>query len=106
MDGVFAELDDRAKSCGGENGTYPFTLTGSVFELKPDRETSIYVFLVLIALWSEENDSVFKQKVKLFEDLSTEAAKRYFGGPDACVHGRVFGFPRRVLQGGTGPTLP
>jgi len=105
VDGVFAELDDRAKSCGGENGIHPFSLTGSVFELKPDRERSIYVFLVLIALWSEENDLVFKLGVKLFEDLSTEAAKRYFGGPDTSVHSRVFAFPRRVLPAGFGAAL-
>lgn len=99
-DDVFGELEDRLRSCGGDGGAYPFAVGDNLLELNQGQEISIYVFLIVVAFWSKEKNTFFKDGAKLFEDLSAEAAKRYLGAPHSFVRAHVFGFPRRILPAG------
>lgn len=99
-DDVFSELDERIISTGGDAGPYPFTLSENVLALKTGQEGSIYVFLCLLALWAKQNDRLFKDGAKLFEDVSAEAIRSYLGGTTNHAKSTVFGFPRRILPKG------
>lgn len=103
-DDVFNELDDRLKSTGGDDGAYPFNLTGNTLDLKTDGESSTYAFQIFVAFWSNENDHRFKQGVKVFEDLSAQAARQYLGGSDVA-RSIVFGFPRQLEPAGFAAAL-
>jgi hypothetical protein len=100
-DSVFAELDDRQKATGGEAGCYPFELSENLLETRDASDKSVYAFLVLLAHWSKEDSAQFKQGVKVFEQLSAEAARNYLGGPFALEsRALVFGFPRTDMAKG------
>jgi hypothetical protein len=99
-DAVFAELDDRLLATGGEAGVFPFRLSENLLGLKSGMEESVYTFMVMLAHWPKENSGFFKEGVKLFEELSAEAAKKYLGGSKLPSESMVFGFPRRGLPAG------
>jgi len=105
-DSVFAELDDRQKATGGDSGCYPFDLSGNLLEARGDARESAYLFLVLLTNWSKENSAQFKQGVKVFEQLSAEAARNYLGGSSTLgTRSAVFGFPRTAIAKGFSDAL-
>ena len=94
-DAVFHELEDRLAACGGENGAFPYTLTGSYLEKRATAAAGPYAFMVALAARSKENGNVFRRGVKIFEQLSAAAAQCYIGSSLLESKALVFGFPRR-----------
>jgi hypothetical protein len=100
VDAVFFELDDRLRATGGEDGQYPFALGENTVVLRDGTENGLYAFLILVAFWSDENNGFFREGVKLFEEVSADAAREYVGANKLAGGAAVFGFPRRVLPAG------
>lgn len=96
-DDAFAELDDRVHACGGQRGTYPFSLSEQIIELRCAPEESVYVFLLLLSAFGKDVGPQGLHGERVFEDICSQAAASYFGAPDPHVGATVFGFPRRVL---------
>lgn len=105
IDAVFSELDDRLRATGGEGGPYPFALSENALTLREGMENTLYPFLIMVAFWSDENDAFFREGVKLFEEVSAEAARAYVGATKLAGEAVVFGFPRRVLPAGFGSAV-
>src|SRR2546425_792200 len=94
---AFGELDERLAACGGDVGTYPFTLTDNALSLKPDWKNSIYTFLALLAYYGAAA-RIGDSATKLFEEVSASALSNYLGSESPLIKTVVFGFPRSYKQ--------
>lgn len=88
---AFGEIEDRSRACGD---TYPFEVQANLIQLRPEGRFSVYIFLLMLSTTIHEKAPRPKDRVKLFEELSAEAARRYFG--EAETNSVVFGWPRQL----------
>ncbi len=89
---AFSEIEARSTNCGG---SYPFKLDGQRLQATPATDRSIYVFLLLVAVFGAKAGPKDIDAVALFDDLAAQAARSYLNGESY-----VFGFPRRVAPPG------
>ncbi|HZO63809.1 MAG TPA: hypothetical protein VFB74_02295 [Kribbellaceae bacterium] len=91
-DDAFAELDLRARSCGG---LYPFELHNQFIQLSSsEHEIGPYIFMLLLKTFGLDTGPRGFKTASHFECLATEAARRYLGGDDCGAEAYHFGFPR------------
>jgi hypothetical protein len=85
---AWAEIEARRTACGG---TYPFRVDGQRIQATTSTETSIYVFLLLVANFGAKAGPKEINALALFDDSAAQAAQSYLHGESY-----VFAFPRRV----------
>jgi hypothetical protein len=85
---AWAEVEARSTGCGG---VYAFNLHGQRMKARRSADTSIYVFLLLLANFGGKAGPKDVNAYAIFDDLAAQAAQSYVQG-----EAYVFGFPRRV----------
>ena len=90
---AFSEVEWRLKACGGE-AIYPFTVESGYLEFPEGKESSIYIFLLLLSVFGKDAGPKGMSGAKLFEDVCAEAGKAYFGERHPHTQSFVFGSPR------------
>lgn len=95
-DAAFGELASRVAGCG-DASNYPFDLDSNVLSLNAGREHSFYTLMSTLSAYAWKFKTFGHEGAKIFEEIATEAACKYFGAPNAAIKGRVFGFPRRLM---------
>lgn len=92
---VAIELDGRQSTSGGG---YPFTFeNGAKLQLKAATKTldSVYVFCLLLSYLDWEQAAGVEEKAaRMFEQISTEAARRFLGDASDSAKAFRFGSPR------------
>lgn len=91
---AFGEVEDRFSSCGGRNGTYPFEIGPQNIQLR-DTSPYFYLFLLLLSRFGKDAGPKKMDGAKIFEEVSIQAAKSYFGGSALGAETYHFGAPRR-----------
>lgn len=91
---AFSEIERRLNACGGDKGAFPFVVGDGYIEVAPNWDCSTYTVLLLLSSFGHDAGPKNRKGAKLFEEISAEAAKSYFGGPHAHVDALVFGSPR------------
>lgn len=105
VDAVWEEIEDRLLACGGPGNLtlYPFVASERLLQ-SDDPVAAPYTFMLLLSRFgnAKPKDAAGKQinGQRLFEDISSHAAKVYFGGNHVDVALYQFGFPRRVKAPG------
>ncbi len=95
---AFAELDDRARSCG--HGGYPFTVAAQYLQAWNKPERSVYTFLLLLSHFGLSGGPDGIDAASLFEAVSASAATAYLGGRGKSGSHVLFGSPRRGRNAG------
>lgn len=94
---VFAELDERKVGCTADVNVYPFEVLDRAIQAGKSPEESIYVFLLLLSKYGKDAGPKRSFPERLFEDLCTHAAARYFGGEFLAGQAVRFAHPRTNL---------
>lgn len=97
VDAAFAEVEDRAKACGG---TYPFALDDSAIQGSRRTRNAVYAFLLLVSKFGKDAGPPGLNVPQLFEEIAEVAIKNCLGGERNGIQTYQFGFPRRVKPGG------
>jgi hypothetical protein len=97
MEAAFAEVEDRAKACGG---AYPFQLENSAIQGNRGTRNALYVFLLLLSNFGKDAGPKGINVAQLFEEISEVAIKNCLGGERNEVRTYQFGFPRRLKPSG------
>lgn len=100
---AFGELENRIRHCGDDLGCYPFQLldSGEVLQFKrPSKSTAkpsltyLYLLLATRMNMTKDRSQGGEDATKLFEELCSEVALRFLGGPGPGIHAIVFGTGR------------
>ena len=98
---AFAEIEERIRCCGPDDGRYPYALRkkGTLLEFRGASGAAAsptYLYLLLATLLNMKTERCHEgiDGTILFEDLSREVAFRFFGGPAPGVDALVFGTGR------------
>lgn len=102
IDEAFDECAARCRHCGSEDGRYPYELLehGTLLQLRSpinvgtdERSALLYIFLLLATRMNmqTERSQGGEDATSLFEDVCSEVADRYWGGPNTKTRGLVFG---------------
>ena len=77
---------------------YPFELVNMRIEVTDGGRQSTYAFLVLSSYLGGQTGSSLSSYTRLFEDISAQAARNYFGGNATSAVLYQMGWPRRAGQ--------
>jgi hypothetical protein len=91
-DAAFSEIEGRVAACG--EGNYPFEVLKHSIRRREGFERSPYTFQLLLSHVGLVHETGLPSPEKVFEEMSAQAAKTYFGS-DGLSLALAFGFPRR-----------
>ncbi len=88
------EIERRERSCGGEEGYYPFDVSSTRISLRDQWQSSPYIFQLLLERYGYQASTQPMNGARLFERVCSLAARGYLGGQNKRAKSYTFGFPR------------
>jgi hypothetical protein len=97
-DEITKEVEERLVASTEAAGVvYPFEVESGYLQVAQQQQSlpEPYTFMLLVSVFGLTAGPAGSKPERLFEEISSHAAHRFFGGPDPTVHLIRFGFPRK-----------